>query len=407
MLRGMRGLPTRPPAGAETVIRQRIAERGPITFAEFMSVALYGRDGYYASRMALGPQGDFTTAPLTHPVFGALVARQIEQMWRELGAPPAMTVVEAGAGSGQLAADVVAASDSLDGAFARALRYVALDYASAPARQRVHWLRSGGLPVAGLRGVILGNELIDAMPVHRMTMADGVLREIRVSVDNAGKFEETLAEPEEGLAQRLTFLGVRLSDGHRAEICLDSTRWVAEAAGAIDAGYLLLVDYGHEAVAYYDESRRRGTLRCYYQHTLGMDPYVHVGRQDISVHVELTSLRTAARDAGLTEAGSATQADFLRSLGFDAYRAAIERRRDLPAAVRVGNLRALDMLVDAEGMGGFRVLAFAKGVPATPLAGFTGGSPALDVRALLATPSHMPAGAAEDAVMPTWEDLLR
>ena len=191
-----------------------------------------------------------------------------------------------------------------------------------------------------------------------------------------------------------------------------ASRWTAGwpvRPRALDRGYLLLIDYGHEADAYYDESRRRGMLRCYYQHTLNMDPYRRVGRQDISVHVETTSLRRAASAAGLSEAGSATQAEFLRALGFDAYRDDVARRPGLGAAVRTANLRALDTLVAPTGMGAFRVLAFQKGIePAGRLLGFGGGAPRVSGAAPLATSAHLPLGpATDDRPMPSWDDIFR
>ena len=366
-----------------------------MTFAEFMAVALYWPDGgYYATRDAFGPQGDFYTAPLTHPVFGALVARQLAEMWRAQGAPGRSWVVEPGAGDGRLASDVQAGA-GFDGTFADALSYVTVDRAVPMLRTaKAERVASDGLPFRGLRGVVLANELLDALPVHRVIVERGALREIRVGVDSSGSFQEVLADPVEGVVERFEGLGVRLTEGYRAEVCLEAARWIADVATAIDSGFLLLIDYGHEAEAYYDVSRNRGTLRCYYQHTLGMDPYAHVGRQDISVHVELTSLRQAASSAGLSEVGSASQAEFLRGLGFEAYRADIASRRDIPASVRVANLRALDTLVEPDGMGGFRVLAFSKGVPETRLSGFSGEAPALSVTSPLATPEHMPLGGA-------------
>lgn len=392
-------------------LRSRIGERGPITFAEFMRVALYWPNGgYYATRPAPGPQGDFFTAPLTHPVFGALVARQLAQMWRALGSPSPFWVLEPGAGTGTLGRDAARYAASADPAFAAALRYVGVDVRTAAAGAPA--VRSDGMPFRGVRGVVLANELLDAMPVHRVTVADRELRELYVGLDGDG-FEERAGEPSTPeLARRLDSLGVTLSEGYRAEINLGLDAWCTDVAGALDQGYVLVIDYGHEAETYYDPSRRSGTLRCYAGHTLNADPYREPGAQDISVHVELTSLRAAAEAAGLAALGSASQASFLRALGFDAYRADIAGRRDLPASVRTANLRALDTLVAPEGMGAFRVLAFGVGVEGA-LDGFADGAPdGLALRAPLAplaplaTGEHMPLGGAPER-MPTWEELAR
>jgi SAM-dependent MidA family methyltransferase len=388
-----------------------------MTFADFMGIALYWHDGgYYTTGTAFGAGGDFYTAPLTHPAFGSLVARQVEEMWLTAGSPKSWWVVEPGAGLGVLASDIVAAvGDKSGGPMDGLLRYLAVDQ-SRPQQlvAGVSWAQSLALPVRGLQGVVLANELFDAMPVHRVTMEHGILREVFVGLEESREPNETrrfidvLGSPSAGITERLEGLGVTLGEGYRAEVCLSMDAWVAGVGSAIESGYLLLIDYGHEADAYYDETRHRGLLRTYYKHTLGTDPYIHVGRQDISVHVELTSLRHAAMAAGFEEAGTTTQAEFLRSMGMEAYRAAIASRNDLPRAVRAANLIALDTLMDLDAMGGFNVLAFAKGVPAAGLSGFSGLAPELSASAQPPASKGWAWSRVEQPVdMPSWEDLLR
>ena len=395
--------------GAEVEARRRIAERGPITFAEFMEVALYWPDGgYYMTRQPFGAEGDFTTAPLTHPVFGALLARQLRTLWRALGLPQPFGVLEAGAGTGRLAADIVAHAPLLDSAFGAALTYLAFDRRPSP---RPSPTGGGGLnspPLGempeGQRGhrVVLANELIDAMPVHRVTVDIGELREVYVGAAQDGRFVEALGAPSTpALAERLAAVGAHLSEGYRAEINLGLRQWMEWAFGAIASGYLLLIDYGHEAAVYYDEPRRRGTLRCYAGHTVGMDPYVRVGRQDIGAHVEFTSLRAAARAAGFAEAGSMDQRELLRGLGLDAYRRQIAERPDLGRAARKANLERIDALAAPDGMGSFRALLFAKDAPAEGLLGAASGSAG---PAPLPGAGHLPVPGAPP---PTWEELLR
>lgn len=377
------------PTGADAEARRRITLRGPLTFAEFMEIALYWPDGgYYASRRSFGPLGDFYTAPLAHPVFGALAARQLLTMWRATGSPASFNVIEAGAGDGTLAIDIAAHASTLGGGFADALAYAAVDLREPPPGGPVRWIRSGGVPVLGGSGVVMANELLDAMPVHRITWEGGRLRELFVDAAPEGGFAEVVGEPSTpALAERLDLLGVRLSEGYRTEVCLAAEAWLSEAFAAIDRGYLLLVDYGHEAAAYYDESRRAGTLRCYAGHTLGMNPYFNVGRQDISAHVEFTSVRSAAAAAGFAEAGAMLQSEWLRSLGIEVCREEIAGRSGLSRMERMANLHGLDVLVDDEGMGGFRVLALAKDAPAD---GVLGASPPESAPAPLAGPRHMP-----------------
>jgi SAM-dependent MidA family methyltransferase len=332
---------------------------------------------------------------MTHPAFGALIAAQLAQVWRALGSPFPFWVIEPAAGNGRLAADIRASLAGRDPVFVGALRYVTLDVAAPSAG-----VRSAGLPLHVPNGVVLANELLDAMPVHRLTVVDGELRELRVGLDDegdAGAFIDVASEPTPGLTERLRAVGAELSEGQVAEVNLGLDTWMAEAAAAIDTGYVMLIDYGHEAPDYYDASRSRGTLRCYYRHTMNMSPYQHVGRQDISVHVELTSLRRAAAGAGLTEVGNTSQAAFLRGLGFDSLR----------AVAPSGDRAALDTLVDPEGMGGFRVLAFGKGAKVTELSGFGGPAIMWEGEAPRSTLGHLPPGGEQEPDMPTWEELLR
>ena len=192
------------------------------------------------------------------------------------------------------------------------------------------------------------------------------------------------------LAERLDRLNVTLSEGYRTEVSLAPEAWLREAFAAVERGYLLLVDYGHEAAAYYDESRRAGTLRCYSGHTLGMNPYFGVGRQDISAHVEFTSVRLAAAAAGFAEAGAMSQSEWLRALGIEACRVEVAERSELSRVERMANMHGMDVLIDGEGMGGFRMLAFAKDAPTD---GVLGMSPPESAPAPLAGARHMPFGA--------------
>ena len=412
------------PTGAEVEARRRIAECGPITFAEFMEVALYWPDGgYYTTGQPFGAEGDFTTAPLTHPVFGALLARQLRTLWLTLGRPQPFGVLEAGAGTGRLAADIVAHAPLLDPAFGAAMTYRAFDRRPSPQpspegggggptglpqpslRAAIPPAPSGlpPTPVGGVERVVLANELIDAMPVHRVTVDIGELREVYVGASPGGGFVEELGAPSTpALAERLAAVGARLPEGCRTEVNLGLREWTEWAFGAISSGYLLLIDYGHEASAYYDESRRRGTLRCYAGHTVGMDPYVRVGRQDIGAHVEFTSLRAAARAAGFAEAGSMSQGELLRGLGLDAYRRQIAERSDLGRAARRANIERIDALASPDGMGSFRALLFAKDAPAEGLLGAAAGPAG---PAPLPGAGHLPAPGG--AALPTWEELLR
>ena len=401
--------------GPEAELRARIRARGPITFAEFHQVALYWlAGGYYVAQNPLGPQGDFYTAPLTHPVFGALIARQLLQLWQLMGSPTPFWVVEPGAGSGRLATDVASHLTVLEPGCSGALRYVAVDLRPPhqPPGGAVAWLRSVALPLQGFTGCLVANELLDAMPVHRVVMRGGHLRELLVTVDERGAFAEVEAEPSTpDLARRFRDLGVELPEGYRTEVNLGLEPWLRDVYQAMERGYLLLIDYGHEATVLYDASRSRGTLRCYHRHTLNANPYQHVGGQDISVHVDFTSVRRSAEEMGFSVLGFTTQARFLTNLGLDVYREKIAQRKELALVERRANLEALTMLADPEGMGGFKVLALGKGIPEAGLEGFTPSAAGLGPALVpLATAAHMPWVRDQTEggeTLPSWEELLR
>lgn len=399
------------PSGAEKDLRRRIHDSGPVTFAEFMRICLYARDGgYYASGSPFGPWGDFYTAPLAHPAFGALVARQAAHIWRFLDRPQTAWVIEAGAGTGQLTADIVRHAAHIDSSWATALRGVAVDVNTPGGLPE--WVCSSVVPMRQVKGIIIANELLDAMPVHRVTIQDGQLREIWVTIDTAtGRFVELIDDPSTPeLSQRLTSLDVMLADGFRTEINLGIEDWLASVASALDDGFLLLLDYGHEAEAYYDSKRRMGTLRCYTGHTMNMNPYVNVGRQDISVHVDWTSVRRSAEKVGMREIFSTTQQEFLEGLGFQELRSAVGKVPGLAPDHRRANLHALDTLTDPSGMGGFRVVLLAKGEIAHQAIA-AGGLQVRDGRwpfaPVFASRSHMPLGMSSSVPTPNWDQLFR
>ena len=400
-------------------MRARIREKGAIPFAEFQAVALYWPNGgYYTRRGPFGVEGDFYTAPHLHPAFGALLSRQLTEAWRVMGTPEPFWVVEMGAGSGRLAADVTGSLLAPPADLAQALRYLAVDLVEPPQPlpKGVQWIRANDVPVRRLQGCVLANEFLDALPVHRVTVQQGRLRELFVTIDEQGFFTEVAGEPSTpALGQRLETLGIELPEGYRTEINLALEPWLRRLSEAMDRGYVVIIDYGHEAPALYHEQRNRGTLRCYYRHTLNANPYQHVGEQDISVHVDFTSVRQIAESLGFTYCGYTTQAEFLTNLGWATYRQDIASRPGLAVRERRANLRALDTLVDPEGMGQFKVMVLGKDVAAAPLQGFTSLPPGSEVpwhlapgSALLASPGHVPWQhvGKEEPAPPSWKELL-
>lgn len=387
------------PTVAERAIRRRIARHGPITFAEYMARALYGPGGYYTRN---GAGSDYYTSPQVHPAFGALLAVQLFRFWRLVGRPNPFFVIEPGAGDGLLGRDVCSAASHLPEGFPGSLRYVAVDHRPGVRDTRdPAFTKIAGdarrLPFRKVAGCIISNELLDALPVHRMRLEDGNLHELYVGIqsDVADGYEGQLVEvagdastPE--LERRLADLGVTLADGQTAEICLLLDDWAASVASTLDTGFVLTIDYGRSAVDLYDPAQRlHGTLVTYRSHRQTDSPLVDPGRQDITAQVDFTSVRLAGERAGLSVVGELSQGRFLTRLGLQAIRrngpppdvagggwitiplhpeGSLPDALDVPFAPARDDARdwltGLTHLARPGGLGDFRVLVQAKGVAA-------------------------------------------
>ena len=357
--------------GLAARIRDEIRRTGPMAFARFMALALYDPDGgYYRSSDARpGRAGDFLTAPELHPIFGEMLGRAIAEAWEALGRPDPFVVREHGAGNGALAEAILAALQHEP--IWPAIRYGAVDVDERRLARLRERLGRGGLadrledPPGPFDGVVIANEVLDALPVHRVRRRGEQLRELAVDLDDAGRLRETEVEPTTpALARRLGNESIELVDGQTAEICLALDDWVAEAAAPLRRGLVVLIDYGAAASDLYDPIRRRdGTLRAYVRHQVHADPYRHIGRQDLTAHVDVTAVEAAAHVAGLTTVGITTQAEALVGLGIE------DRLREIqadPATTMEGYtlLRsALLRLLDPAAMGRFRVMAFGREWP--------------------------------------------
>ena len=388
-------------AGAEAEIHRRIQERGRITFAEFMDVALLWPDGgYYTGPRNTTAHGDFYTAPGAHPAFGALVCLQLYQTWLLLDSPAVFWVVEVGAGNGLLCHDLVSFSRLMPGAFHASIRYLCLDILSGPGlearlsredRDRVSRLRARGVPLQGVTGCIISNELLDSFPVHRVTVTGGELREVYVTLED-GRLAESLDSPSTPLLEaRLSSEGVRLADGQAAEISLEVDTWSEAVSAALDTGFVLTVDYGDAAPELY--ARPRGTLTTFHNHVQTDAPLQRVGRQDITAHVDFTAVVQAGTGAGLEPLGLTTQRECLHNLGLGDMMARLRAMR-LPQREADANRMGMLDVARPGGMGDFRVLAQGKGVGRPELWGFT---PSEDARSVLEgvpvplkSPRHLP-----------------
>jgi SAM-dependent MidA family methyltransferase len=311
-------------------IQAEIRSAGPITFGRFMERALYepGHGYYRRSDPGPGRRGDFLTAPETHPIFGAVLGRLIEQAWDAAGRPDPFIVTEPGAGTGALAAGLLGGLRDLGSPIVDAILYRPVEVEPArlaAAHERLAALHLEGLlvddepPLLGEAGAVIANEVLDALPVHRVMgrpETPGGISELLVDLED-DRFVAREAPPTTSdLAARLAAEGVTLADGQVTEICLALDGWLAAATRHVRTGVVVLVDYGAEPAALHDpELRPTGTLRAFAAHAVGADPFRHVGRQDLTATVDLAAVREAASRAGLEPLGETTQAELVAALG--------------------------------------------------------------------------------------------
>ena len=354
-------------------LRAEIAAEGPITFARFMERALYEPGHGYYRRPNAGPgfAGDFVTAPELHPIFGTAIGRLLEQAWEAMDRPEPFIVTEAGAGTGALAAGLLGGLRDAGSPLLAAIRYRPVEREEARIAALRDRLATDGLaghlvddtPPGGAveAGAVVANEVLDALPVHRVVGRPDGIRERFVGVegDRFAWVEAGPSTPE--LAARLEAEGVELADGQLTEVCLAVDGWLAATTAHLARGPVVLVDYADEPGALHSMARPDGTLRAFARHAVGGDALRHVGRQDLTATVDLAAVRAAAARVGIDPVGETTQAELLAGSG-DLASAWLSR----PGATIEDALllrSALQRLLDPRGMGGFRVLVFGRGMP--------------------------------------------
>ena len=380
-------LPTESEPALLDQVRAEIAASGPLTFARFMTIALYDPErGYYRSATERpGRAGDFLTAPETHPIFGAALARQLDEVWRRLDRPRRFVLREYGAGSGTLAASILAGLRDDGSGLVEALVYEPIEL-NAHRRAQIE-ARLGPLPPRSTEagasrfiGAVLANEFLDALPIHRVEQHEGRLWERFVDWDDApGSLLERRSAPSTpALAARLAQDGVELAEGQVAEICLGLEPWLDEVGADLERGLVLVIDYGHRAPALYQPARVGGTLRAYAGQRAHADPFIAVGRQDLTAHVDLSALEAAALARGLDALGDVSQAAFLVGCGLEEL---VERVRSNPSTTLEEWLAlrsSIARFLDPAALGGFRVVLLGRGLGGSLLRGLTGRVPGAD-----------------------------
>lgn len=355
-------------------LRETIQREGPITFHDWMAAALYdAREGYYCrrGREVWGRAGDYRTSAERSPLFAATCARYFAALYEEAGAPGEWTIGEAGAGGGLFARRVL---ETLARDYPRVLaatRYL-IDEASAAAAERARVLLAGfgervefrrlvESPASVEAGVIFANELLDALPVHRVRARAGKLIELRVGLNEREAFAWVEGEPASPpVADYFARAGVRLAEGQVAEANLAAEEWVRKAAGAIRRGFLVLVDYGAEAAQLYDAAARpEGTLRAFRRHQF-VEPLAQPGEQDLTTTVDWSSIKRAGTAAGLELVSFERQDQFLLRVGLlEVLESLTAQTADAAEAASL-RLDAREMVLPGGMSGSFQVLVFGK-----------------------------------------------
>jgi len=348
-----------------------------MTFADFMAACLYEPGlGYYTSPgRKVGAEGDFYTSISVHAAFGRVIAREIAQMWRCMSSRLPFTLVECGAGNGRLACDIMDYLSEREAALYSALSLVLVERepSLAAAQQkmlaahaeRITWLSpdeftSGRFTFSGC---LYSNELIDALPVHRVIMTADGLQEIYVTFRDGRFCEETGPLSTPAIQEYLARIAVELTPGQQAEINLAAPLWLAAASRALQEGFVLTVDYGFPAAELYAPHRTRGTLLCYHHHQIEEDPYIRLGSQDITAHVDFTTLMTCGEELGLRTEWFGEQYRFLLSAGIVEEIETIERSDDTDEHKLKLRLALKKLIMPEGGMGDtFRLLVQSKGV---------------------------------------------
>ena len=364
------------------LLAERIHRFGPITFAEFMREALYHPlHGYYTKPEAIR-FADYYTSVDVHPIFGRLLARQFAEMWQQMDCPAEFTIVEAGAGVGRLAGHILEFAKSKLPAFYAALRYAAVERSPARSDQLVTrlapFIREGKcassieIPAKIPPGCVFSNELLDAMAVHRVIQKASGLHEVFITNDGRDFAEINQTVSTCAISEYFAAQQISLQEGQQAEAGLETCDWIMEIGRRLDYGFVVTIDYGHEAGELYDVHHMSGTMLAYAAHQAKEDYYAAPGEQDLTAHVNFSALRLWGERVGLHTLGLVSQTAFLLALGkrnefADLYDDGMDETDRVRARLQ------LKTLIYPEGMGErFQVLVQEKGVPSARLTGLVG-----------------------------------
>jgi SAM-dependent MidA family methyltransferase len=371
----------------DRIVEQIIASpEQRITFADYMNLVLYHpQQGYYATNQVnIGGQGDFFTSPHLGSDFGELLAEQFVEIWEQLDRPHPFTLVEMGAGQGLLVQDISRYLHRHHFECFAALEYIVIEKSTAliaeqqrrlqPLTQSwgsLTWRTWEEIPSESIVGCCFSNELVDAFPVHLVTVQAGQLQEVYVGLEDDRPYRLTeiigqLSTPQIQAYFDLVEINLLSDDypeGYRTEVNLAALDWVRTVSDRLDQGYLLTIDYGYPVTRYYTPGRYEGTLQCYYQHAHHSNPYIYIGHQDITAHVNFTALERQGDRCGLQKVGFTQQGLFLMALGLgDRLNALSDPSTTNSLQELIQRREAIHSLMNPIGLGNFGVLVQSKGL---------------------------------------------
>lgn len=383
----MSGASSEVPRVLTDIIREAIRQSpgNAITLAQYMDLALYHpAHGYYQqARLAPGRTGDFLTSPEASPYFGLTVARQLIEIWDRLGQPDAWEIREYGAGTGVLAYDILAgiAHDAPDAI--GSLRYRLVESNPYRREEAMAAMTEAGLagaieisdpfdPLPPFSGVLLGNEVADAFPAHRLIVRGGALREMYV-VEQEDGFGWQEGDRLDGAMNQseVEAIARSLPDGAILDVSPSAAIWFERAVSPLQRGLALIIDYGYPTEELYAAHRLEGTLRAYRDQRVTDDPFLDPGAFDLTTHVDFTELQQAGMRAGLEPAGFTRQGEFLERLGMGMFLVDLQQEPDMTAEDYLAAKAAIIRLIEPGGLGRFGVLGMTRGIDlASPLTGF-------------------------------------
>lgn len=366
----------------EELLAERIRRFGPITFAEYMRECLYHPVHGYYSQPEARKFADYYTSVDVNPIFGRLLARQFTEMWECLGRPREFTLVEAAAGTGRLATQILDFAQAKLPEFYDSIRYVAVERSPARCDQMKNRLTAHTdrgrcrieleIPHKIPLGCIFSNELLDALPVHRVIRDRETTQEIFVEHDGKAFSEAVLPLSTCAVSEYFTTQQIALQEGQQAEAGLEACDWIMEVGRRLERGFVLTIDYGHEASDLFDAHHMAGTVLAYANHRASEEFYAAAGQQDLTAHVNFTALRIWGERSGLKTLGLVSQTAFLLALGqknefADLYDEGMSEAEKVRARLQ------LKTLIFPEGMGErFQTMVQGKNTGTCRLTGLSG-----------------------------------